>query len=223
MNDGIPDLESLSQIVAERFETPCDGDLGFGSSASNAQLEPFTVIVATKGRPELAGHSLSSIRELEYPTFEVLLIDGSLDDRTAEVFRRIVGDDSRFRYISELRPGLSLARNIGMSQAKTDLVAFTDDDCRVDPLWLRSLAVGFARDPKVACVTGMVPSSDLRTDSQRYFDNRVAWSNRLTRRTYTSRPVIGDPPLYPFQIGMYGTGANFAIAKTGSDRDRMVQ
>lgn len=231
---GVPDIEALRHAVASQFATAFNlddrsrgpehastEDAGVGSSDpsscradSEGGLEPFTVIVATKGRPELAGHSLSSLRELDYPAFEVLLIDGSLDNRTAKVFECIVGDDARFHYIGEPRPGLSLARNVGMSQAQHELVAFTDDDCRVDPFWLRSLGRGFASDPKVACVTGMVPSSDLRTAAQQYFDDRVWWSTFLTARTYTPEPIIGDPPLYPFRMGMYGTGANFAMRRT---------
>ena len=70
------------------------------------------------------------------------------------------------------------------------------------------------RDPRVVCVTGMVPSSDLRTRAQQYFDSRVWWSTFLTARIFTSEPVAGDSPLYPFRIGMYGTGANFAMRRS---------
>jgi GT2 family glycosyltransferase len=230
---GIPDVEALRQAVTRQFasastsgdptpvaERAIDEEIGATSddpinsrTESDESLDPFTVIVATKGRPELAGNSLCSLRALDHPAFEVLLIDGSLDSRTAEVFDRIVGNNDRFRYIAEPRPGLSFARNVGMSHAQHDLVAFTDDDCRVDPLWLRSLGRTFARDPKIACVTGLVPSSDLRTAAQQYFDHRVWWSTFLTARTYTPEPIVGDSPLYPFQMGRYGTGANFAMRR----------
>jgi len=233
VHDGIPDVEALRRAVTSQFASvPTSGDPTSVAERTDAQeldatsgdpinfrpdskgyLDPFTVIVATKGRPELASNSLCSLRALDHPAFEVLLIDGSLDSRTAEVFERIVGDDARFRYIAEPRPGLSLARNVGMSRALYDLVAFTDDDCRVDPLWLCSLGRAFARDGKVACVTGLVPSSDLRTAAQQYFDHRVWWSTFLTARTYTPEPISGDSPLYPFQTGRYGTGANFAMRR----------
>jgi GT2 family glycosyltransferase len=234
IEDGVPDIEVLRRSVASQFAPSGDldhgpdgpkravlddakvtsNDQGSQPTVSEGELDPITVVVATKGRPELAGHSIASLRELDHPAFEVILIDGSIDTQTAVAFDRIVGDDARFRYVSEHRPGLSLARNIGMSQAQHDLVAFTDDDCRVDPLWLRSLNRGFASDPRVACVTGMVPSSDLRTASQQYFDSRVWWSSFFTARTYTFEPIAGDPPLYPFQVGMFGTGANFAVRRS---------
>jgi glycosyltransferase involved in cell wall biosynthesis len=211
---GIPIAEVLREKIISQFgPESVDSDLSEDGSVSAETPAPFSVIVATKGRPELVGHSLSSLRNLDHPAFEVLLVDGSLDTATAEVFDDIVGKDDRFRYIAEPRPGLSLARNVGMNQARHDLVAFTDDDCRVDPLWLRNLGRGFRRDPKVVCVTGMVPSSDLRTAAQQYFDNRVWWSTFLNARMYRPEPMVGDSPLHPFRMGIYGTGANFALRR----------
>ena len=50
------------------------------------------------------------------------------------------------RYVREDRPGLSCARNRGLREARAGIVAFTDDDVRVDPLWVAALVRGFARD-----------------------------------------------------------------------------
>ena len=175
---------------------------------------PFSVVVATKGRPELVGHSLSSLRRLDYPTFEVLLVDGSLDSSTKEAFDDLVGDDERFRYIAEPRPGLSLARNVGVSEARFDLVAFTDDDCRADPRWFRPAWRGDSRwGSEIACITGMVPSSDLTDACPAVLrqPGLVVQLPDITGRRPDRLP--GDSPLYPFRMGVYGTGANFALRR----------
>ncbi len=49
----------------------------------------------------------------------------------------------------EPRRGLSAARNAGIRAARSPVVAFLDDDCRVEPGWLDDLAAEFA-DPLVA-------------------------------------------------------------------------
>jgi hypothetical protein len=55
------------------------------------------------------------------------------------------------------------ARNLGARHARTELVAFTADDCLVAADWLDRLREGFA-DPRVGFVTGRVrASSPMRT------------------------------------------------------------
>jgi GT2 family glycosyltransferase len=225
ITDGLFDIETLARLLAERFDVRLAGEIVVADSAQRRTTsascldepvagEPISVIVATKNRPTLVKQSLISLQQMHYAAYEVLLIDGSLDGSTKDTFEDCVGSDPRFRYIAEPRPGLSLARNVGVSQAKNEIIAFTDDDCRVDGLWLRFLAQAFATDEKVACVTGMVPSADLRTPAQRYFDHRVWWSSQLRRRVFTKSRESGDSPLHPFRMGIYGTGANFAMRRT---------
>jgi GT2 family glycosyltransferase len=173
--------------------------------------EPISVIVATKDRPGLVGRTLASLQALDYDEYEVLLIDGTRDDSSKQVFESVVGSDNRFRYIAEAPTGLSMARNLGIAEARYDYGAFTDDDCVADPLWLDGVARGFGRDARVACVTGIVPSALLDNEAQQYFDGRVWWSASLEPHTYTPERGPDDSPLHPFRAGIFGTGANFAL------------
>jgi len=222
--EGVIDSTTLAKELSEFLSTAgedridCEDPVGPQSGTARRpgdgdRAVPVSIIVATKGRPDLAEQSLLSLQQLAYPSFEVVLVDGSPDGRTKEAFEGVVGSDTKFRYIGEPRPGLSLARNVGVSHATHEVVAFTDDDCRVDPHWLRFLVRPFEVDPGVACVTGMVPSGDLRTPAQQYFDRRVWWSSQLHPRVFSEVPESGDSPLYPFRVGIYGTGANFAMRR----------
>ena len=106
------------------------------------------------------------------------------------------------------------ARNAGARAAKFGHLAFTDDDVLVDSRWLSALGQGFADDSDVGCVTGMVATGQLESRSQRYFDQRVAWGGSV----HVTRFRLDDPPtgfpLFPFQFGAYGTGANFAVKRS---------
>jgi len=93
-------------------------------------------------------------------------------------------------------------------------VAFTDDDVLVDARWLRGLAAGFAIAEDVAGVSGLVPSGELRTPVQAYFDDRVFWSRNIQRRVYRLSSPPKDSPLFPFSVGDFGTGANFAVRRS---------
>ncbi|MDG4668929.1 glycosyltransferase [Mycobacterium sp. 236(2023)] len=180
-------------------------------------LPPISVVLCTRDRPDQALDAVRSILALDYPDFEVVVVDNAArTDATAQVVRDLA--DPRVRLVAEPVPGLSTARNTGLRAARHDVVAFTDDDVVVDPLWLRHIARGFSRAPFVTCVSGLVPSGELRTAAQAYFDQRVSWAGSLKPRVYSMAAPPADQPLFPFQVGRFGTGANFAV-----QRDRILE
>jgi glycosyltransferase involved in cell wall biosynthesis len=98
-----------------------------------------SVVVATRDRPERLGALLRSLEcQAGAPAFEVIVVDdGSgaesvamldAERRSAELELRVV------RHEQSLGP--AAARNAGWRAARGALVAFTDDDCEVDPQWL---------------------------------------------------------------------------------------
>jgi GT2 family glycosyltransferase len=175
--------------------------------------EPLvTVVVATRDRPQSLARCLRALAALTYARFEVIIVDNAPSTReTLAVVQQQSGLDARVRYVRELRPGVSCARNRGLGEARGELVAFTDDDVVVDPGWLDGVVRGFDRSQSVACVTGLVPSARLDTAEQRYFDRRVSWALGCTPRRYDRHGDLEASPLYPYTAGQFGTGANFAF------------
>ena len=174
--------------------------------------EPITVVLCTRDRVEMLKAALASILDLDYPDLAVIVVDNAA--RT-DATREFVGSlqDPRLDLVVEPLPGLSRARNAGLRAARTDIVAFTDDDVVVDRHWLTGLADGFRRGSAVACVCGIVPSGEVRTPAQAYFDQRVGWARSCSPRVYQQDSPPADVPLFPFQVGVYGTGANFAVRR----------
>src|SRR5205814_5918377 len=76
--------------------------------------------------------------KLEYPWYEVIIVDDGSSDQTAAIAREI-----GFRVISTSKRGLSNARNTGLEAAAGEIVAYIDDDAYPDPHWLRYLAASF--------------------------------------------------------------------------------
>lgn len=186
---------------------------------SDGEQVPITVVLSTRDRPTQLRRTLDSLRQLDYRVFEVIVVDnGSDGDDTRRAVMDVAEQDRRFHYETEPVPGLSRARNRGMQRASHDIVAFTDDDCEVDPMWLAGIDRGFRKDATVACVTGIVPSGRLDTYPQSYFDRRVWWSASTTPRLYRPERAPGDSPLHPFKMGVYGTGANFAVRRELAQR-----
>jgi GT2 family glycosyltransferase len=114
------------------------------------------------------------------------------------------------RLVRSDRPGLAVAHNRGLDEARGEIVAITDDDVLADPAWLERLAAGFETGDDVACVTGLILPVELESPSQIWLDGYWGLGKGFERRVFDGRP---DPlrPLHPYTAGAFGSGANMAF------------
>jgi len=169
------DFDPVSRTVTGdrlRSESVLRGAWQLWEKAARASLEnqpfalpPITVVVCTRDRAALLERCLASLRCLDYPDYEVLVIDNSSkDSKVAGVVAR-----AGFRRVQESRPGLGWARNRGIEEAGHDIVSFIDEDAIARTSWLRGIARGFA-DQHIMAVTGPVLPAELETQSQVLFE-----------------------------------------------------
>jgi GT2 family glycosyltransferase len=171
-----------------------------------------SVVVCSHERPERLASCLASLLAADYPTLEVIVVDNA--PRTSGV-RQLVGscNDARVRYVCEPIPGLSRSRNRGIGDATGEIVAFTDDDVEVDPHWIRELVRGFTRANDVELVTGLVLAANLTTHAQGIFERKVSWGANFTPQLFRWDRRSSDAVVKPFNCGMIGTGASFAVRR----------
>ena len=137
--------------------------------AAPVQLARASVVVPSNfARPAPLERCLKSLAELDHPDFEVIVVDNR-PPGSAVASIEPAGDE-RVRVVREQRPGISAARNRGVSAATGEIIAFTDDDVQVHPGWLRALGSRFARQPHVSAVTGLVVPLELETNAQILFE-----------------------------------------------------
>jgi GT2 family glycosyltransferase len=84
---------------------------------------------------------LRSMRSIDYPDYEVILVDDGSTDNTRAVAARF----PEVRAIHQPNLGLSEARNVGLRATTGAVVAYTDSDCVVDPDWLSLLVYQIGR------------------------------------------------------------------------------
>ncbi|NIO39873.1 MAG: glycosyltransferase [Burkholderiales bacterium] len=100
----------------------------------------FTVVIPTLDRPDELQRCLRSLAELEFPRdrFEVVIVDDGSRNPVDTNVAAETGLQS-VSVIRQARRGPAAARNAGARQSRGRFVAFLDDDCTVDPVWLSEL------------------------------------------------------------------------------------
>jgi glycosyltransferase involved in cell wall biosynthesis len=121
--------------------------------SSSARLLPAapraSVVVCTYNGGRTLDQCLRSLLALDYPDYEVIIVDDGSTDDTPTILDRFPG----VHVIRQENRGLSSARNVGLQAATGSVVAYTDSDCFADPDWL-SLLVGQLERGGAAAVGG---------------------------------------------------------------------
>jgi hypothetical protein len=115
----------------------------------------ITVGIITRNRAADLGEALQSLTRLTRPPDEVVVVDNGSTDATRAVIESFT-DRLPIRYVFLGEPSIPGARNLVLATATSEIVAFTDDDCAVDPGWLTAVERGFMRAANVGIVGGYV-------------------------------------------------------------------
>lgn len=177
-----------------------------------------SVVICTRNRANQLATVLESATRLVIPSglqWEVLIVDNGSIDATSEVAMSFC-QRLPVRVVSEPVPGLSNARNRGVSAARGAYICWTDDDVEIDANWLSAYVQAFERHPDAAVFGGRVlPRLEGDGAPQWFIDGRY------------QRPIcfllayrdFGDLEM-PLQMatGHVPYGANFAV-RTAEQRN----
>jgi GT2 family glycosyltransferase len=111
-----------------------------------AETPRVSVVICSYNGGRTLEQCLRSLLALDYPDYEVILVDDGSTDNTREIARRFPA----VRAIHQDNQGLSAARNTGLQAATGSLIAYTDSDCFADPDWLTHLVYQLQRSGAAA-------------------------------------------------------------------------
>jgi exo-beta-1,3-glucanase (GH17 family)/cellulose synthase/poly-beta-1,6-N-acetylglucosamine synthase-like glycosyltransferase len=143
------------------------------SEGSNDAYRPFVSIhvPAYNEPPDMLIETLDALARLNYPDFEVLVIDNNTKDeavwRPVEAHCAVLGPRFRFFHVSPLAGFKAGALNFALRQTSpsAEAIAVIDSDYCVDPNWLKDLIPAFSA-PNIAIVQA---PQDYRDDTQNAF------------------------------------------------------
>lgn len=113
-----------------------------------------TVVLPTIGRPELIGACLESLARCDPRADEVLVVDSSDDGAVADVVRGF--EWAGASRITCPAAGLGNAFNLGLREARHEIVLLTNDDCTVERSWVGRGLHHISQDGENAIVAGRV-------------------------------------------------------------------
>lgn len=112
--------------------------------------EPLvSCIIPTRNRPELVVRAIHSVLSQSYKKIEVIVIDDSTDSSTQQ---KLAQSGWPIRYCkNDKSMGASYSRNLGLIEAKGEVIAFLDDDDRWKPRKIEAQLRLMKKYPIVSC------------------------------------------------------------------------
>lgn len=170
----------------------------------------LTAAVCTHGRPDALSRALRSLAE-QSAAIEILVVENGV--ATAET--RDTAERCGAQYVNEPEPGLDRARNRALRTARTELVAFLDDDAVADRGWAAALAAAF-EDAHVALCTGRVEALETESPGARLFEANGGFArgvHRIQLPHDAGTRLHGLPaPLIAWAVSI-GSGCSMAVRR----------
>lgn len=145
--------------------------------------------------------AVRSILNQTFTNFELILVNNSSTDDSANIAWLLAGEDKRIKLVSEHRKGVSYAANNGNRIAKGEYIARMD----ADDLWyskkLEKQVELLDNDPKiglVSCLVNHVSHNDNTQGLKKYVDwvNSIKTNDEIYLNRFIESPIINPTVLY---------------------------
>lgn len=98
-------------------------------------LEPVSIVIPIKNRANYLPNLFKNLSNLHYPHLEIIVVDDCSSDNTRDLLKQYPIKT----ILLKKSVGSAKARNIGIKEAKNEIIALTDSDCFVSRNWLTDL------------------------------------------------------------------------------------
>lgn len=170
----------------------------------------ISLVIPTHNRAAELVTALESVVAQSLPPseWECIVIDNNSSDDTPERFEAFAAahPECCLRRVGEPRPGVSHARNRGLEEARAPIVAFIDDDERVNGDFLKAYLAFFDAHPEAVVAGGRIIAE--------YPAGRPAWMSRYVEMP-VANPMDFGPQVRPFPAGRVPGGGNMAFRRAG--------
>jgi biofilm PGA synthesis N-glycosyltransferase PgaC len=113
-----------------------------------------SVVVPAHNEEHTIGETVRCLQELDYPSYEIIVVDDGSTDGTAELLEPLAAKHAIRLLTKEINEGKAMALNDALPLLEGEIVLIVDADGRPQPDALRWMVPHFVKVPRVAAVTG---------------------------------------------------------------------
>lgn len=192
----------LTHLLPEFSRRWADANLSRGHRDAGPS-PTVTIAICTRDRPDDLARALDAVARVSGGPYPVLVVDNR---PSSDAARRICASRQGVDYVREDTPGLNAARNRALRTARSDVVAFTDDDAAPERGWVEALLRNF-NHRLVLGVTGLTLPLELESDAQEWFERYTPFGRGYFWRLFEPAECS------PHAAGSIGAGANMALRR----------
>lgn len=108
----------------------------------------ISIVIPLYNKERHIENTINTVLSQSYKEIEIIVIDDGSTDKSAEIVQKIT--DRRLRFIRKKNEGVSITRNLGVSEASNELVAFLDADDEWKPDYLERIHILYQKYPNAA-------------------------------------------------------------------------
>jgi glycosyltransferase involved in cell wall biosynthesis len=99
----------------------------------------FSVVIPLYNKAHTIERTLKSVLVQNFTAFEIIIVDDGSIDNGVDIISAIT-NDSRIQIIEQVNQGVSVARNVGVANAKYEYIAFLDGDDEWEVNYLKTIS-----------------------------------------------------------------------------------
>lgn len=122
-----------------------------------------SIIVPVYNTEQFLHQCIESIINQTYKNIEIILIDDGSTDKSGKICDEYAANDNRIKTIHNINSGVSIARNIGLDNAKGKYITFIDSDDYVEKNYIETLVNAIETNNAELAICGIKEITDKIT------------------------------------------------------------
>lgn len=145
------------------------------------EIPLISIVIPAYNVEQYIEKTIQSIKNQTMDNYEVIIINDGSTDKTENIIKLNINNESRFQYFKTVNSGLSEARNFGITKTIGQYIFFLDGDDYIKPTFVEKISNVVHKSGDVETV---IFDYESRTLEGKYFYKNYGHDTDLYKRTH---------------------------------------